>query len=1181
MAYQKQPSGDRLKEITDQLEKGLQDLFSSEKYADYLKTMSKFYGYSASNTLLIYMQRPDASRVAGYGDWQKNFHRHVKRGEHGIKILAPCPYKQQVEREQTGPDGKNVTVTEEVTRAAFKPVTVFDVSQTEGEPLPTLGVNELTGDVEHYPDFFEALKQVAPFPVGFEAITSGAKGYCNYEEQRIAINEGMAEIQNVKTAIHEITHATLHNYYAEKEKEVPPEQRKDQRTREVEAESVAYTVCQHYGIDTSDYSFGYIAGWSSDKQTKELKASLGTIRNTAAGLITSIDEKYQEIVKAKEQEQEQAAPAPEAPEPDRDTFTIYQLKDGDALHYHRFEPLERLQAAGLSVEAANYERIYSAPLQKADTLEDIYTRFNIDHPEDFKGHSLSVSDVVVLHQSGNDRAFYVDSFGFSEVPQFLEQQRAAEKENPLAAAEMSSEQNYNMIDGLINNLPFMPDATMNERANALIDLVEQDGQRFGDGERRLIVEYAEQVQDTEKLIALVNELAEQGFEQKNHYVNPAIVERTDAEIAAAKARAMIGGPLGPSIQPIVTIIWSESDKLRDGQQMTLAEADTLFHQLDAAHGPGYDKTKFRIDFTFQGELDSYEGRQDFGDGDGGLIDHIKAFHEYYAKDEHWKNHVLHNDGPEALEQDAAYREMMLTEFVPYLRLHCNLSEMERAATDALAAVSKIDEPDGIDRTNAAYYAALQAYVTECRGQLNSGTYELSEAPKKEDFIVPELQAYQEKIREEVRQEAAAAGMTVEEYAANDYEPRSSSQPVQEQTATPTEEIPEGGYEQLSFSQLVKEQVKPPAADVVETPAPVEEPPEAPAVEDGKTTAPTYYAINETTARRAKEAISFSDYRSGSATSEYRQMVDEAVKIAERQKARVDPMYHEKIDRLLDTYCRKLAANMNHHNEIMARVPSVMIAGPSNFPVRKKEKQNAAMDSNMREWRDIQGLLDKIRSTGMGGISADDPEAVAKLQAKLDNLIESQETMKAVNAYYRKHKTLDGCPHLSPQTLEKLKADMAQGWHLEDKPFASWALSNNNAEIHRVKARIESLTRKEQTPFVGWEFDGGKVEINREENRLQVFFDGKPDADTRAELKGSGFRWSPSAKAWQRQLTDNAFRAADSIKAIAPLTGEKPTELQRKARREKPSIMEQLDAAKSAPEQPHKKKAPAKDGPERS
>lgn len=1309
MAYTNQTPGDRLKEITDQLEKGLQDLFSSEKYAAYLEVMSKFYGYSASNTLLIYMQRPDASRVAGYNDWKDNFHRHVKRGEHGIKILAPCPYKQQVEREIAGPDGKPVTVTEEVQRAAFKPVTVFDVSQTEGEPLPTLGVNELTGNVEHYPEFFEALKQVAPFPVGFEAITSGAKGYCNYEEQRIAINEGMAEAQNVKTAIHEITHATLHNYYAEKEKEVPPEQRKDQRTREVEAESVAFTVCQHYGIDTSDYSFGYIAGWSSDKQAKELKASLGTIRNTAAGLIASIDEKFQEIVKVKEQEQEQAAPAMEAPEqetPGRtepDTFTIYQLKHGDDLRYHRFEPLERLQAAGLSVEAGNYDQIYTAPLEKNDTLEGLYTRFNINRPEDFTGHSLSVSDIVVLHRGGKDRAFYVDSFGFSEVPQFLEQQRAAEKENPLAAAEMSSEQNYNMIDGIINNQPFMPDATMNERANALIDLVEQDGQRFGNGERRLIVEYAEQVQDNEKLFALVNELAEQGFEQKNHYVNPAVVERVDAEIAAAKVQGMIGGPLDPTNQPIVTIIWSESDKLRDGQQMTLAEADTLFQQLDAEHGPGYDKTKFRIDFTFQGELDSYEGRQDFGDGDGGLIDHIKSYHEYYAKDESWKNHVLHHDGPEALEQDTAHREMMLTEFVPYLRLHCNLSEMEQAATDVLAAVAKMEEPDGLDRTNTAYYTALQAYVTECREQLNSGTYELPEAPKKENFIDPELRAYQEKIKEEVKQEARDAGMTVEEYAANGYEPRPtveihsachsnytgmvamvgaddkvymgkaenydnmghydnrdsslcfisentgiypflygegwiksqaemldngltldeykefsalqqgilsqfeqrreilfdgkpfdplfSSQSVQEQAEAPaadaveapaqTEEIPEGSYEQLSFSQLVQEQAKAPVADAVEMPAPAEEPPETPAAGDGKTTAPTYYAINETSARRAKEAISFSDYRPGSATSEYRQMVDEAAQIAERQKKRVDPIYHDKIDRLLDTYCRKLAANMNHHNEIMARVPSVMIAGPSNFPVRKKEKQNAAMDSNMQEWRDIQGLLDKIRSIGMGGISADDPDAVSKLQAKLANLQESQETMKAVNAYYRKHKTLDGCPSLSPQTIEKLKSDMAQGWHLEDKPFASWALSNNSAEIRRVKARIESLTRKEQTPFVGWEFDGGKVEINREENRLQVFFDGKPDADTRAELKGGGFRWSPSAKAWQRQLTDNAFWAADSIKAIAPLTGEKPTELQRKARREKPSIREQLEAAKNAPEQSHKKKAPSKDGPERS
>ena len=290
--------------------------------------------------------------------------------------------------------------------------------------------------------------------------------------------------------------------------------------------------------------------------------------------------------------------------------------------------------------------------------------------------------------------------------------------------------------------------------------------------------------------------------------------------------------------------------------------------------------------------------------------------------------------------------------------------------------------------------------------------------------------------------------------------------------------------------------------------------------------------------------SFSDYKQGSATAEYRHYVDEAVQLAERQKQRVDPMYHEKIDSLLDTYARKLAANMNKGYEIDARVPSILIAGGSNFPTRKKEKQNAARDSNYREWQDIQGLLDKIRSTGMGGISADDPQAVQKLEKKLESLEKSQETMKAVNAYYRKHKTLDGCPHLPPEELEKLKADMASSWHLEDKPFATWALSNNSAEIRRVKDRIKSLSQQKEIGFVGWEFDGGKVEANTEANRLQIFFEDKPDEATREALKSNGFRWSPKAGAWQRQLTSNAYYAADYVKAIAPLTGEKPTELQR-------------------------------------
>lgn len=290
----------------------------------------------------------------------------------------------------------------------------------------------------------------------------------------------------------------------------------------------------------------------------------------------------------------------------------------------------------------------------------------------------------------------------------------------------------------------------------------------------------------------------------------------------------------------------------------------------------------------------------------------------------------------------------------------------------------------------------------------------------------------------------------------------------------------------------------------------------------------YYPINEGAARRAKEMNSFSDYKEGSATAEYRAMVDKAAAIAEQQKSRVDPMYHEKIDHLLDTYARKLAENMNQGFAIDARVPSVLIAGPSNFPVGKKEKQNRARDSNMEEWRHIQGLLDKIRSTGMGGISADDPAAI-----------------------------------------EKLKASMASSWRSDPRPFESYQLTNNNAEIRRVKARIEQLSKQAQQEFSGWEFDGGRVEMNREDTRLQVFFDGKPDADTRAELKSSGFRWAPSVGAWQRQLTDNAIRAADRLECIKPLSGEKPSQLQKK-----PSILqtmrEQGEKVQTEPE----KKAPS-------
>ena len=652
---------DKMKEITDRLEQGIMGVFESERYAEYLRTMSKFHNYSLNNTLLIAMQ--GGNLVKGYRQWEKEFDRHVKPGEKAIKILAPAPYKVKKEREKIDPDtkmpvigadGKPVMETQEITIPAYKVVSVFDVSQTEGKELPNLSVSELTGDVEQYRDFFAALERTSPFAIAFETLDGGAKGRCYYEENRIAIHEGMSELQNIKTAIHEISHATMHD--------TAPDDptRPDRRTREVQAESVAYAVCQHYGLDTSDYSFGYVAGWSSGKELSELKGSLETIRSTAAKLIETID-----------------------------------------------------------------------------------------------GH-------------------------FAEI----QQEKAAVQE-------------------------------------------------------------------------------------------------------------------------------------QEAQPITL-------------------------------------------------------------------------------------------------------------------------EP----------------------------------------------------------------------------------QPAQEQTeqATPPESAPQ--------------EAEPPAVK--------------------------YYPINEAAARRAKEMNSYSDYKPGSATAEYRSYVEEAVQLAERQKARVDPMYHEKIDSLLDTYARKLAANMNKGFEIDARVPSILIAGGSNFPVRKKEKQNAARDTNYREWQDIQGLLDKIRSTGMGGISADDPQAVQKLEKKLAGLEKAQETMKAVNAYYRKHKTLDGCPHLSAESIEKMKADMASQWHIEDKPYPTWALSNNSAEIRRVKDRIKSLSQQREIGYVGWEFEGGKVEANAEANRLQILFEEKPDAATREELKSNGFRWSPKAEAWQRQLTDNAYRSADYIKAILPLSGEKPSELLRA------HIRQQKSASQEAP-----------------
>ena len=669
---------EKLKEITDRLEQGIAELFDSERYKEYLKVMSKFHNYSFRNTVLIAMQKPDASLVAGFSAWKNNFERNVMKGQKGIKIIAPSPYKIKQEMQKIDPhtqkpiigkDGKPVTEEKEVTIPAYKVVSVFDVSQTEGKELPDIAVDELTGDVDRYKDFFAALEKTSPVPIAFENIEGGSHGYYHLEDKRIAINEGMSELQTLKTAIHEIAHAKLHDIdlNAPKDEQQP---HVDRRTREVEAESVAYTVCQHYGLDTSDYSFGYVAGWSSGRELSELKSSLETIRSAAAEIINSIDENLAELQKAQDKEQtagqeqptreEKAAPKeqpqpeapakadtagkekPEAAAPgksgaqekagtapkeaftpetiykmrrnpygdspenshllqayvtqengrakmgdvlytgtpekcrelmgqlksggltegdvkqlyakaqetaqtagqDKDTFSIYQIKGGDETRDFRFEPYDRLQAAGNVVDRANYELVYSAPLAPETSLEDIYTRFNIDHPKDFKGHSLSVSDVVVLHQDGQDAAHFVDSVGFREVPEFLQEQKQltpddletgetvktprgtfhvtamsreqieaagygfhhqsddgkylimgngtrafavaaeqAQRDNPLKTAEQTIEQNGNMIDGIINNTPTVDELEAKVKAGEQISLVDLANAVKADKER--------------------------------------------------------------------------------------------------------------------------------------------------------------------------------------------------------------------------------------------------------------------------------------------------------------------------------------------------------------------------------------------------------------------------------------------------------------------------------------------------------------------------------------------------------------------------------------------------------------------------------------------------------------------------------------------------------------------------
>ena len=628
---EKQSNKDRLKKITDSIEKGIQELFQSEKYRQYLRTMSRFHKYSVNNTMLIYMQKPDATVVAGFNKWRDQFGRNVLKGEKGIEIIAPTPYKKKIEEAKLDPDtklpmldadGKAIMEEKEIKIPMYKPVTVLDVSQTEGKPLPQLAA-DLTGNVQNYEVFMEAVKRSAPVLVFLENMT-GMDGYYDDENRRIAVRTGMSEVQTVCAAIHEIAHSKLHGHSKATDKPMPSwkvvmvseggtkhdlssdfkteaeaihfaeaenwhyldENRfewrleveedlsavkaaaRSRNTEEVQAESISYAVCAYFGIETGENSFGYIATWSKGRELSELKASLETINRTASGLITDIDRNYKALMKErgldKEPESLAAEPAQEItvqepvpvsapdngciPDPaisvesmnaygytdsnmlpltkeralelmerdvtvymlhtdnteamafdteeirsfdgifgveasewetfkDRfapqdyekefldnpaDSFAIYQLRDSEDTAQLRFMNADYLAQKGLSIEKENYAAFYAGTLSHRgdtqDRLNELYETFNIRRPEDFRGHSLSVSDIVALKQDGVVSCHYVDSWGFKELPGFLK------PENYLKNAEMAMEDDYGMIDGIINNGPRKTVAELEEQS---------------------------------------------------------------------------------------------------------------------------------------------------------------------------------------------------------------------------------------------------------------------------------------------------------------------------------------------------------------------------------------------------------------------------------------------------------------------------------------------------------------------------------------------------------------------------------------------------------------------------------------------------------------------------------------------------------------------------------------------
>ena len=493
--------GKDMDSIMQSLESGVEELFTSNRYQEFLKTMAKFHNYSFNNTMLIAMQRPDATLVTSYKNWQ-SMGRQVMKGEKGITIIAPAPYKKMKEKEVLdenqrpimGTDGKPKTEQVEVTVPHFKAVTVFDIAQTSGEPIQTLAPELLTAAVQDFDSFMQAIQKISPVPIRFDEIDGNANGYYHNADNEIVIKKGLSESQTLKTAIHETAHAKLHDKEIMESLGVE----KDRLTKEVEAESVAYCVCSSFGLDTSDYSFPYIAGWSSSREMKEMKASMDVIRKTAGEMIdqlteeleiifeekqkTELHEKYGILVDAleaagyrydyRESEPGHIVLAPDGTHEiagylqfeswgdikdwledtiaegtdiservDRalypfkfdytleeemfrgngDRYAIYHVDEGTPGKQHLFMNMAMVKEDGITIDAANYKCVYSGRLHENEKLDDLYAVFNDNPPADYKAHSMSVSDVIITNRGGDMQAYYVDRFGFAELPDFAAQ----------------------------------------------------------------------------------------------------------------------------------------------------------------------------------------------------------------------------------------------------------------------------------------------------------------------------------------------------------------------------------------------------------------------------------------------------------------------------------------------------------------------------------------------------------------------------------------------------------------------------------------------------------------------------------------------------------------------------------------------------------------------------------------